>query len=228
MAITAADVITRATDLIQDQTNVRWPVEELMRYLNDGRREICIVRPDIYATTSVVTLAAGTKQAVPADGRRLLDVVRNIAVDGVTPGRAIRIVEREVLDAQRPNWHTEAAGAVRHFMFDERTPREFFVYPPASATTKVQLSYSKTPVEIVDPNTELSDEDIYTSALVDYVCYRAFSKDAEYAGNTERAALHYSQFMSSLGVGKKASYVTSPNMSNVGGVVPRTAQADAQ
>jgi hypothetical protein len=227
MAITAAEVITRATDLIQDQTNVRWPVEELLRYLNDGRREICIVRPDIYSVTSVVTLAAGTKQAVPADGRRLLDVVRNVESDGTTPGRAIRIVEREILDAQRPNWHTEATGAVRHFMFDERTPREFYVYPPAAASAKVQLTYSRTPTDITDVNTELVDEDIYTGTLVDYVCYRAFSKDAEYAGNAERAIAHYAQFMNSLGAGKKATFVTSPNTANVGGEVPRSARADA-
>lgn len=227
MAITAAEVITRASDIIQDQTNVRWPQAELLRYLNDGRREICIVRPDIYATTTVLTLAAGTKQAIPADGRRLLDVIRNMASDAVTPGRAVRIVEREVLDAQLPDWHSESSGATKHFMFDERSPKDFYVYPPAASGAKLQVAYSKTPVEITSLNTELSDEDIYTGALVDYICYRAFSKDAEYAGNVDRSALHYGQFRNALIGGRKTDYVSSPNMSNVGGEVPRTAKADA-
>lgn len=226
MPLTAQDVLTRAGDIIQDATNVRWPVAELMRYLNDARREIAIVRPDLYATTAVVSLAGGTKQALPADGNRFLDAVRNIGGDGLTPGRAVRVVEREVLDAQLPDWHTlTPAAEVKHFMFDERSPKVFFVYPPVAAATKLEIVYSKTPTEIASTATTLDDEDIYTGAIVDYVCYRAFSKDAEYAGNAARAQAHYLQFANALGIGARIGAVVSPNTANVGGMPPRTAAA---
>lgn len=229
MALTAANIITRASDIIQDQTKVRWPEDELLRYLNDGRREIAIIRPDLYATTEVVTLASGTKQDVPASGSRFLDAVRNMSgsAPNYTPGRAVRIVEREILDAQRPDWHTETATAtVKHFMFDERNPKVFYVYPPALSTAKLEIVYSETPDEITDVNTELSNEDIYAGALVDYVVYRAFSKDSEYAGNTQRAILHYQQFGNTLGVGRKLNFTTSPNTANIGGMPARQAVAE--
>lgn len=230
MALTAANILTRASDIIQDQTNVRWPTDELLRYLNDGRREIAIVRPDLYASTSVVTLSAGTKQALPSDGSRFLDAVRNMSgtSPSFTAGRAVRIVEREILDAQKPDWHTETGAAtIQHFMFDERNPKVFYVYPPSNGSAKLEIVYSQTPTEITATSTELTNEDIYAGALVDYVCYRSFSKDSEYAGNAQRAGLHYQQFANSLGIGRQVTVVASPNTANVGGMVPRMAQLAA-
>lgn len=226
MAISAANVITRAQDIIQDQTGVRWPEAELMRYLNDARREVCIARPDLYSTTSAISLVAGTKQSLPADGTRFLDATRNVNADN-SPGRAVRVVEREILDAQLPNWHVETAAATKHFMFDERSPRVFYVYPPAAAAQKLEVVYSRTPTDITNTAIELTEEDIYTGALVDYVCYRAFSKDSEYAGNLERAGLHYSQFRSILSGGNQINTYVSPNTANVGGRIPKNAAAAA-
>lgn len=227
MALTAQAVLTRAGDTLQDVTNVRWPVDELLRYLNDARREIAIVRPDIYAVVTPVVLAAGTKQALPADGSRFIDAVRVINA-GDTPGRAVRIVERELLDAQRPDWHAEAPAATKHFMFDERSPKVFFVYPPAAAGAKLEVVYSRSPQEILVADvasTELVDEEDYAGAIASYVCYRAFLKDAEYAGNAQRAQSHYVQFSNALGLGVRASFVSSPNTANVGGQPPRAAAA---
>lgn len=220
MPLTAANVLTRAADIIQDQTNVRWPQDELLRYLNDARREVAIARPDLYATTSNVSLSAGSKQSLPSDGMRLIDVTRNMP-SGVA-GNAIRIVEREILDAQRPGWHTETAtNVIKHFMYDERNPRTFYVYPPASASHQVEVTYGRSPSDITNTATELTDEDIYAGAIVDYVCYRAFSKDSEYAGNAQRAMAHYQQFLNALGLGGKVGRNVSPNTANIGGVPPR-------
>lgn len=225
MPLTAQAVITRADDIIQDQTNVRWPVSELLRWFNDGRREVAIVRPDIYAVTVTADLVAGTKQALPADGCRFLDAVRNMP--GGAAGKAVRIVEREVLDAQLPDWHTQTPVAeLRHFMFDERAPRTYYVYPPAAAGAKLEIVYAQTPTEFTAATDVLSaDEDLYLSAFVDYVCFRAFSKDAEYAGNAARAQAHYQQFANTLGIGVRSGLASSPNTSNVGGTPPRVAAA---
>lgn len=219
MPLTAAEVLTRASDIVQDQTGVRWPETELLRWLNDARREIAIARPDIYAATSNVNLVAGTKQTLPSDGMRLIDVTRNMPSGAA--GSAIRIVEREILDAQRPGWHTETAStAIKHFMYDERNPRTFYVYPPATAGHTIEIVYGQAPTEITNTTTSLSSEDIYAGAIVDYVCYRAFAKDAEYAGNQGRSAAHYQQFLNALGLGGKVSVVQSPNTQNVGGRPP--------
>lgn len=231
MAQTPSDLLTRAGDILQDQTNVRWAQAELLRYLNDGRRELAIHRPDLYSYTTTLTLSAGTKQSIPSDGNRFLDGVRNIGAND-SPGRAVRIVEREILDSQNPDWHTESqATAVKHFMFDERSPKTFYVYPPVASGTKLEIVYSKSPVDItsgdLSSTSALATEDIYSGVLLDYVLYRAFSKDAEYAGNLQRAGVHYQMFANSLGIGNRKRYATSPNVADLGGVPPRAAQLDA-
>jgi hypothetical protein len=230
MAQTPNELLTRAGDILQDTTNVRWTQAELLRYLNDGRRELAIHRPDIYSSTSTLTLIAGSKQTIPSDGNRFLDAVRNIsAADAV--GRSVRIVEREILDAQRPDWHTETAStSLKHFMFDERSPKTFYVYPPATAGHKLEIVYSKSPVDITDQQlsstTVLESEDIYAGVLLDYVLYRAFSKDAEYAGNVQRAAMHYQMFANSLGIGNRKRIATSPNVANMDGTPPKSANLE--
>lgn len=225
MAIAVSNLLSQATDILLDSGFTRWTQAELLRWLNAGRREIAILRPDLYSKISVHTLSAGTKQTIPSDGNNFLDAIRNVASDSVTPGRSVRVIEQEVLDAIKPNWHSEtASGTIKHFMFDERTPKHFFVYPPAVANTKLEIRYSTTPVDVT-ANDSLTDDEIWSSAIVDYVLYRAFSKDAEYTGNMARAAAHYTQFANTLGISLKNRIVSSPNTANVGGAVPRVGLA---
>lgn len=227
MAQTPSEILTRAGDILQDQTSVRWPQDELLRYLNDGRRELAIHRPDIYSYSTVATLVAGSKQTIPSDGNRFLDAVRNVSAADVI-GRAVRVVEREILDAQVPNWHTETAStSLKHFMFDERSPKTYYVYPPASAGHKLEIVYSRSPVDIttlqLSSTSVLENEDIYAGVLLDYILYRAFSKDAEYAGNLQRSGMHYQMFANSLGIGNRKRISTSPNVANLDGTPPKNA-----
>lgn len=231
MAQTPNEILTRAGDILQDQTNVRWAQAELLRYLNDGRRELAIHRPDIFSSTFVLTLIAGSQQSIPTDGNRFLDAVRNVSAANAV-GRAVRVVEREILDAQLPDWHIETAStSLKHFMFDERSPKTFYVYPPAVAGHKLEIVYSKSPVDITSGDLSstsiLSNEDIYSGVLLDYILYRAFSKDSEYAGNMQRAGVHYQMFANSLGIGNRRRYATSPNVANMDGVPSKATQLDA-
>ena len=230
MAQTPSEVLTRAGDILQDTTNVRWALAELLRYMNDGRRELAIHRPDIYSTSTVMALVAGTKQTIPSDGNRFLDAVRNVSAAGAV-GRSVRITERETLDAQLPEWHTEGVSTtLKHFMFDERSPKVFYVYPPAAAAHQLEIVYSKSPIDIligdVASSSALTGEDIYAGALLDYILYRAFSKDSDYAGNMQRAGSHYQMFAGTLGIGNRKRYATSPNFANMDGVTPKAASAD--
>jgi len=216
MPLSAANVLSRAARIIVDESGVRWSQLELLDYLNDCRREMCVARPDLYATPITHSLSAGTRQTLPADGTRLIDIVRNIA-----SGKAVRPTEREVLDAENPSWHAAAqSSAISHYLYDERFPRLFYVYPPAVAAAEVEMIYAQTPTDIVSGtlNTALPvAEDLYTGAMVDYVCYRAFSKDAEVSGNGDRALLHYKQFSSIVGGGVTPTLRSSPNTNRPGG-----------
>lgn len=217
MTITAQSVVRRAVETLQDSTSIRWPINELVRYLNDGQREIVLHRPDSMVTNATVALVAGSKQALPAGGAKLIEVIRNTN----STKRAVRQCNREILDAQTPGWHAlTGVTEVLHFMFDPRDPKVFYVYPPAAASgASVELVYAALPTDITEPadgvtytsvSGNIGVPDIYGNALLDYILYRAYSKDSEYAGNAQRAVSHYTAFANSLGVELKATLMVGP------------------
>ena len=217
MSIAAQALIRRVVETLQDTTSIRWPVAELVRYLNDGQREIIVHRPDAMVTNASLTLTAGTKQSLPSNGAKLIDVVRNSA----GTKRAIRMCAREILDAQSPGWHNlSGVTEIVHFMFDPRDHKVFYVYPPAqSAGASVDLFYSALPTDIAEPaagtdysavSGAISVPDIYSNALQDYVLYRAYTKDSQYAGNEARAQARYAAFANALGIEIKATVAVAP------------------
>lgn len=219
MALTAQSIIRRAVETLQDSTSIRWPINELVRYLNDGQREVVLYRPDAMVTSSTVNCVAGTKQALPANGSKLIEVVRNSATGSAK--KAIRMVNREVLDAQTPNWHNLTGSIdILHFMYDVRDPKVFYVYPPATVAAQVDIVYSAYPTDVTEPadgslytavSGNISLPDIYGNVVLDYVLYRAYTKDAEYAGNAARAQAHYQAFSGALGVEIKSTMSVAPN-----------------
>lgn len=212
MALSAQNIISRASIIIQDITNVRWPITEMTNWFNDGRRELAVARPDIYVVTAVLTLLAGARQKLPTGALRLMDVPRN------ANGAAITITQRGFLDQQNAGWHQmPQSNSIKHFMLDERNPSNFWVYPPATSGAQVEAIFQQAPPDMVPSDILNQFEELYAGALVDYICYRAFSKDAEYAGNPERALAHYSQFTNSIQTGGMTTAATSPNANNIGG-----------
>lgn len=208
------NLVSRAATLIQDATNIRWPTTELIDWLNDGQREIVLLKPQASVKNESVQLTTGsTKQSIPAAGVMLIDVARNMGAAGSTPGDAIRVTSREVLDAQKPTWHSDANtdGKIKHYMFDPRDPKTFYVYPKAPATAwYVELIYSASPTDC-SAGGVIQIDDIYANALLDYILYRAYSKDAEYAQNAQLAIAHYSAFSNSLGVKTQNELAQNPS-----------------
>lgn len=212
MALTVQNLLDRASMIIQDQTNVRWSAAELLGWLNDGRREAAIFRPDIYAVTTTMTCVAGNRQTLPVCALRLIDIPRNVNGPGVT------VTQRGYLDQHNPSWpQLSGSKTIKHFMFDERIPTQFWVYPPATTAAQLELVVEEAPDNYTSGSVLTTHEELYDGALVDYICYRAFSKDAEYAGNSARAVAHYGQFKDSLKSGAAISVAISPNVQNTGG-----------
>lgn len=221
MAVTVQSVIDRVQKTLQDTTGVRWPVvDELVLWVNDAQREIALLKPDASAKNVTVTLAAGTKQDIPSDGNRLLRVVRNMSAASNGVGkRAVRIVSREVLDAQTPDWHDPLvtgdaahAAVVKHYIYDEQNPRNFYVYPGVAAANSsfIEIIYSANPATVAQ-NGNLDIPDIFGNAVMNYVLYMAYMKDADYAGNQQRASSHFQLFMSSITGKAQLDALTSPN-----------------
>ena len=220
MTITAQSIIHRVVLTLQDPTSVRWPVPELARYFNDGQREIILQRPDASSETVTLALVAGTKQTLPTSGAKLLTVMANTS----STKRAVYLIERKWLDMQTPGWHAlTGSNEILHFMYDERDPTIFYVYPPALNTASLEISISTFPADITVPadgsqytavTGNMALPDIYGNALQDYILYRAYNKDAEYTANAQRVAAHYGAFANALGMEIKATLAASPRASS--------------
>jgi len=63
----------------------------------------------------------------------------------------------------------------------------------------------------VAQNGTLSIPDIYANAIMNYVLYMAYMKDAEYAGNAQRAGSHYQLFTASVTGKGQVDAITNPN-----------------
>lgn len=219
MTVTVQSVIDRVQITLQDTTGVRWPVtSELVVWVNDAQREIALLKPDAAATNATVTLATGTKQSIPTGGNRLLRVVRNMsAASGGTGKRAIRIVDRDVLDSTEPNWHDPSVSGdashgtnVKHYIYDEQNPRNFYVYPGVSGNSYIEIIYSDNP-STVALNGNLGLPDIFANAVMDFVLFRAYTKDAEFASNAQLAGQHYQLFLNGVTGKGQVDMISSPN-----------------
>ncbi len=198
--LTAQNIVDRAGVILQDTSNNRWAESELLDWLNDGQRQIVQFKPDANTSNSSVTLDSGAKQTLPSDAHSLIEVRRNMGSDGSTPGPAVTPVSLRTLDLQRPAWTADDQVAeIKHYAFNDQDPDTFYVYPPADGTSQVELVYSVIPSDIT-----LSDSitvgDDYANALLNYILYRAYSKDADYAANNERAQGAYQAFVQALGI----------------------------
>lgn len=208
MPFTAQSVITQAQATLQDAGGVRWLLPELLGYINAGTREIALQKPNATAETITLPLVTGTKQTLPAGYHRLLSVQRNVG-----NGRAITPIVREVLDLQIPGWHNSTtlpfSPTVAHVMDDPFDTSTFYVCPGNEGNGEIEVILSRLPAPIPVPNNQLdiaaytaevAVPDIYENALVDYVCYRAFSKDINAPGIAQRAQAHYALFQQALGI----------------------------
>lgn len=217
-------VIDKVRAVLQDTTSVRWPDSELIEWVNDAQHEIALIKPDATAINESIPLAGGTKQSLPANALRLLRVIRNMqdATVGIG-GRAIRIVDREILDAQDPNWHDPFSTGlsafdtvVKHYMYDEQDPLHFYVYPGIDGQIRpvpmIEIIYSAKPADVVSRASQLSVPDLYVNAVMNYVLYMAYMKDAEYSGNSQRAASHYQIFAASVTGKGTVDAMTTPNV----------------
>jgi len=141
------------------------------------------------------------------------------ASGSATGKRAVRLVDADILNTQEPNWHDPTVSGdaahtttVKHYIFDEDDPRAFYVYPGASTTsTFLEIVYSGAPTDLANTSATIAVDDVFANAIIDYVLFRCYLKDAEYAGNQQRAGTHYQLFAGSLGAGGQAQFNVSPN-----------------
>jgi hypothetical protein len=211
MSVPVNEVIADVSLILQDIGNVRWKIPELLSWLNHGQREVVLYKPNACVTNKDVVLVAGSKQALPDGGNSLVDIPRN------TDGNAITLANRSLLDQQMPDWHSVAKrnAKVIHYCYSASDPKNFYIYPPSPGGNSVEIIYNSNPANAV-VGANISIDDIYASALVDYIAYRAFSKDSELTQNEQTAGVHYQAFVAAIKGKAGAEATSNPNARSKG------------
>ncbi|MEK1928574.1 MAG: DUF6682 family protein [Pararhizobium sp.] len=226
---TGREIMELANVILNDVDNVRWPLREIAKWINEAVRAIVLAKPSASSATTAIQMVAGTLQRVPETGvptpLALTRLVRNLK-DNTLPRQGTRIItatSRVLLDAQDPNWHdmtrTLPKKQVRQYVFDEATPLEFYVYPANDGTGWVEavLSFLPKALEASAADNDLASYEIdvglpepYSVPILDYVLFRCFSKD-DLGQGPGRSAAHYQQFASAVGLKIQVEGATSPN-----------------
>ncbi len=212
----AIEIIKRAARILQDPDYVRWTKEEMLVWLSEGQVAIARV-PGTYTKFAVVELKEGARQALPSDAWGLLTITHNVDEDG-SPLKAVRLVTRSLLDCYEPNWHgAPERQIVENFVYDDRSPREFYVYPPNDGYGRVEISYMAIPKELTAETDETVLDETFDPALLSYVLYRANSKDSDYAPGLTQASSYFQSYTQELTNAMQARGASTPNAALVPG-----------
>jgi len=193
----AESIIGTVQNALLDTSGQFWSETELLSYINDAQRQIVNYIPEANAKIEMVDLDPGVRQMLPEDATSLIDVIRNES------GNSISAVDRRDMDRMVPNWSNATASAdIEHFMYDDRSPSTYLVYPPANGSARVEIAYSATVKDAASTQSELTLDIRHRSAIIEYVMFRAHSKSTK-ASIPERATAHYQLFMNIITGGKQ-------------------------
>lgn len=209
-----SELNTRVSEILQDTENVTWTLPQLIEWVNDAVRALVLVKPDASNVVVSIKLAVGTRQSLSGSSDlRMISVNRNMGPTGTTIGRAIRLADKKSKDDFTPDWHTEASSTVvREYMFDEALPKVFWVSPPIPASPDVYVEASKSvlPSLVAVAGDTVPVDDIYAPPLIEWCCYRAFSRDSETTANWQRAARHFTAFFNLLQIKMQSDMSIDP------------------
>lgn len=193
---TPSQVIANARVLMNDNEagQYRQSDAELLGYFNDGMKEATVFAPKLFINTGDFSCTAGqTEQAITFDdAQALIEVIR------IKDGKALLRADFKTLSQFNPDWASDTAAAAVHWDKSEVDPLRFYIYPKAPAGMQLlEVLYLRNPASyaLSDEVTELPDSTM--PAFVDYVVFRAESKDDE-SVNVGRATAFYEKFKMQL------------------------------
>lgn len=202
---TGQQIVDRARIKANDEdTTKRWTDVEALMWINDGQLAVASLLPAAYTLAAIPTAVAGnTRQTLSGlgltAGLTIVDVPRNYAADGTTPGRAMTKRDRVWFDEHRPRWHSEMQAEAQHWMADERDPKAIYLYP-AKTAGKIEVIYSAVPAALASLSSTITLDDIYRNALQWFLLFSWYSKDATNNRGQQLASQYYALFLQELGV----------------------------
>lgn len=201
--VTINQIKQRAKDIVQDTDDVRWADPEVVRWVNDGLTYAVKKRVSLYTLRATVALDANTprNQIAAAGAFAVVDVPYTVDASNI-PQRTVRQATQDTISAVDPAWLVSSGDVVRHWIPGPE-PKVFFVYPAVPKTVglvrRVEVVYAANPPQLSATTDVIPIDDVYAYALVNYVLFRFYSKDAENAANAQLAQTYLTIFNTYLG-----------------------------
>jgi len=213
MAILASSIITSVRRVLLDPSpGVTWLDANLLALINEAERAICALKREAFPVRATVTMAAGTKQTLPADGLSIMDLGTNIA-----SGRRAVLCNRELMDAAAISFPAATQEIdVQEWTKDDRDPTRFDVIPPNTGAGQVTVLYGAIPPAIGAVGSAINLQDSYESIIKAFVIAQAYSENTDRADLAKYAA-YTAEWKGLLGITSQSQVAVSPKVGQQGG-----------
>lgn len=172
---TGTDVADRVRSQFGDVSGAQLADAAILRWINDGQREIVNSNPILRATKITDIVAGQQDYSFPNDKVLAIEAiyVSGYPIKNVSPQAAreyiISIDPTSLLNAERPEVWYERAGVIT-----------FYPVPNKSITNGLKMEYVKVPANISTFGNTLTIPDRYFNELVNYVIAQALEMDENY------------------------------------------------
>lgn len=209
------EIDTACRQILQDEGVIAHPAAYMLVWMNAAQDEIVVHAPRANTVTANIELEPNAHlQTLPAEYIALVDITQNMGTGGLTVGKPVSRTTMDRLAASKPNWRSDRAQQVRHFMYDERDETSYHVWPAPLSTTQLEARAVKKPAAIAALGDELELADIWKNAIVEYVLHKAYSQNSDSAAATELAMLHYAAFARHVGLKLEKQRKAGPGQSS--------------
>lgn len=173
--LTGTDVADRVRAQFGDVSGAQLADSAILRWINDGQREIVNSNPILRATKLSDIVAGQQDYTFPGDKVLAIEAiyVSGYPVKNVSPQAAreyiISIDPTALLNAERPEVWYERAGVIT-----------FYPVPNKAIINGLKMEYVKVPANITTFASVLTVPDRYFNELVNYVISQALEMDENY------------------------------------------------
>lgn len=186
---TGTDVADRVRSQFGDVSGAQLADAAILRWINDGQREIVNSNPILRATKLTDIVAGQQDYSFPDDKVLAIEAiyVSGYPIKNMSPQAArdyvLSIDPTHLQTAERPEVWYERAGIIT-----------FYPVPNKNVDNGLKMEYVKVPTNIASYNQTLSIPDRYFNELVNYVISQALEMDENY----DAAAYKQRQFREGL------------------------------
>ena len=180
---TGTDISDRIRAQFGDSSGAQLADASILRWINDGQREIVNSNPILRATKTTNLVAGQQDYSFPSDKVLLIEAVyvNGYPITAITLQEAREYIKTQdptgILTAGTPSVWWERAGVI-----------SFYPIPSTTYTNGFKLEYIKVPTNLTSFTDTITIPDRYFNELVNYVMSQALEMDENYDAAGFKAA----------------------------------------